>query len=372
MTRTYQCCTRCIMDTTDPLIQFDEMGRCNHCTRALTLLGQRDTHKKDDARNLEGLIDRIRTDGRGKSYDCVAGISGGVDSSTVLMRAKRLGLRPLAVHFDNGWNSELAVDNIHRLLEAFELDLDTLVVDWEEFRDLQLAFLKASVPNVELPTDHGIRATLYRAAAREGVRYILTGGNLNTEVILPRAWGHDNGDLLHLKAIHRAFGTTPLRTMPTMGITRYAYNTLVRKIYWVPLLELTGYDKAEATRELMDQIGWRDYGGKHYESVWTRFFQGYYLPRKFGFDKRLAHLSTLICSGGMTREAAQEKMKEPIYPEHLLEQDRQFVIKKFGITAAEFDALMAAPPRLHEEFPTNTALRDRLAALKRRLVRGAW
>lgn len=372
MTIPYRRCTRCIMDTTDPAIGFDEQGRCNHCTRALALFAQRDAWQERRETTLAAVVERIKADGRGKSYDCVAGMSGGVDSSTLLLRAKQLGLRPLAVHFDNGWNSELAVDNIHQVLERLGIDLDTYVVEWEEFRDLQLAFLKASVPNVEVTTDHAIRAVLYRTAARFGLRHILTGGNMATEAILPGAWGHDHSDLRHLLALHRRFGTRPLKTLPTISLARYGWYTFVRGIRWVRLLDLTGYDREACKQELVREAGWREYGGKHYESVWTRFFQGYYLPRKFGFDKRLAHLSTLVISGMMTRDEALAAMGEPIYPPDLLEVDRVFVIKKFGVTEAEFEAIMAASPRRHDEYPTGDRMRGRLMTIKRRLTRGAW
>ncbi len=366
--RPYQRCARCIMDTSDPDIRFDEKGYCNHCTEGLATLRRVLLPSPQREEVLARLVERIRRDGRGKEYDCIIGLSGGVDSSTVAYRVKQLGLRPLAVHFDNGWDSEVAVDNIRNIVKRLGFDLYTCVVDWEEFRDLQKSFLMAGVPNAEIPTDHAIRALLYRVAHAQRLSYIISGGNLSTELILPRSWGHDNNDLYHLRAIHRRFGTRPLKTTPLMGAARYLRYILVHRIRWIMLLNYYDYDREEAKRLLAEELGWRDYGEKHWESVWTRFFQGYYLPRKFGFDKRLAHLSSMICSGKITRDEALARLKTLSYPEELLEQDRQFVMKKFGFSEAEFEALMTSPPRRHTDYPNSAWARSLLSRIKRRFV----
>jgi N-acetyl sugar amidotransferase len=353
MSRNYQICTRCVMDTSDPEIEFDGQGYCNHCTAALERMRRQLLPPDQRKAALADLVEKVRADGRGKRYDCIIGVSGGVDSTTTAYMVKKLGLRPLAVHFDNGWNSELAVDNIKNTLDILDIPLYTYVVDWEEFRDLQISFLKASVANCEAPTDHGLTATLFRSAHREGLRYILSGSNIVTEAIMPLSWGHYNQDLRHLKALHRRFGTIPLRTMPTISIPHYLYYVFLRGMRQIPFLNYIEYDKQVYKELLIRELGWRDYGGKHYESVWTRFFQGYYLPTKFGFDKRRPHLSTLICSQQMTRDAALAELEEPIYEAGLLRQDMEFVIKKFGMTEQEFKSILRMPLKLPTDYPSN-------------------
>ncbi len=356
MARPYQVCTRCIMDTSEPEISFGAGGVCNHCTSALARMKAQLLPPEARDLALQKLASQIQHEGRGKEYDCVIGVSGGVDSTMTAYLVKKLGLRPLAVHFDNGWNSELAVDNIKRALDHLGIELYTHVVDWEEFRDLQISFLRASVANCEIPTDHGITALLFRMAARLKVRFILSGSNLATEAIMPISWAYYNQDLRHLKAVHRRFGTKPLQTMPTISLSHYLYYVFVRRMRQIPFLNYVHYDKEEAKRILEKELGWRDYGGKHYESVWTRFFQGYYLPVKFGYDKRRPHYSTMICSNLMTRERALAEMEKPVYDGLLLKQDMQFVLKKFGLSREEFAALLAEPPKPHTVYPSHNFL----------------
>jgi N-acetyl sugar amidotransferase len=345
MTKPYQVCKRCIMDTSEPDIEFDVDGICNHCKAANKRMEDQLLSPEERNKALHALVDKIKKEGIGNDYDCIIGVSGGVDSTTVAYTVKELGLRPLAVHFDNGWDSELAVDNIRTALKNLDIDLYTHVVDWEEFRDLQLCFLKASVANCEAPTDHGIFALLFKMACREKTRFILTGSNIVTEAIMPITWGHYNQDLRHMTDLHSRFGNVPLRTMPTISIPQYLYYVFIKKIRQIPFLNYVEYNRDKAKQVLIREIGWRDYGGKHYESVWTRFFQGYYLPRKFGFDKRRAHLSTLICSNQITREDALLEMARPTYDIELQQQDLQFVLKKFGVTPAEFNAIIQAPQK---------------------------
>lgn len=353
MNRNYQICKRCIMDTSDPEIQFDANGICNHCTAAIERIKRQLLPPDERKRALDALVEKIKFEGKGKEYDCIIGVSGGVDSTTTAYYVKKLGLRPLAVHFDNGWDSELAVENIKRTLDTLNIELYTHVVDWEEFRDLQMCFLKASVANCEAPTDHGITALLFQMACKVGTRFILSGSNIVTEAIMPISWGHYNQDLRIMKALHRRFGSVPLHTMPTINIFQYFYYIFLKKIRQIPFLNYIEYNKNEAKKMLMQEIGWRDYGGKHYESVWTRFFQGYYLPTKFGYDKRRAHLSTLICSGQITRDDALAEMKKPPYDADLLKQDMQFVLKKFGLTKQEFDAIIDALPKQAKDYPSH-------------------
>lgn len=360
----YQICNRCIMDTSDPLIEFDRSGICNHC-RTYDIRIQKEVFRGEDASaRLRAITERIKAEGKGKEYDCILGVSGGVDSTTLAYRVKKLGLRPLAVHFDNGWNSELAVDNINRTLKTLDIDLYTHVVDWEEFRDLQLSFLKASVANCEIPTDHAITALLFHMANRYGIKFIIGGGNVVTEGILPKAWGYYSQDLRHLEAIHSLFGKVPLKTLPRLGIARFMYYVLIKKIRMIPMLNYLDYNKKEAMELIQRELGWRYYGGKHYESIYTRFFQGHILPRKFGYDKRRAHLSTLICSGQLSRESALDEMRADPYANNNLIEDRTFVIKKLGLTETEFDEIMKAPPKPYWAYPSNKLLFEDLRSLK--------
>lgn len=350
----YRLCSRCIMDTSDPSIAFDAAGTCSNCRRAESLLTDRLPMYRTGPYRIDRLVASIKAAGRGKPYDCVVGVSGGVDSTYVAYIAKSHGLRPLAVHFDNGWNAELAVHNIHRALERLGIELYTHVVDWEEFRDLQLAFLKASTPDSEVPTDHGIWALLYKTAARFGLRYVLSGTNIMTESVLPKSWTHYVTDWTYVKDIHRRFGTRSLRTYPHAPMPVLAWLILVRRVRMVSILNSVEYRKADAIRILQDELGWRDYGGKHHESTYTRFFQQYILPKKFGIDKRRAHLSSLIMSGQMTREDALREVARPPAEPSEIEQDLEYVAKKLDLTVDEFHDLMALPVRRAEDYRSGT------------------
>jgi N-acetyl sugar amidotransferase len=349
----YRICTRCVMDTSDPDIEFDDQGVCNHCKGAEGRLARTLLPSDQRHRAYKQLISNVQAAGKGREYDCLIGVSGGVDSSYVAWLVKEAGLRPLAVHFDNGWNSELAVDNIKNLLDQLNIELYTHVVDWEEFKDLQLAFLLGGLVNCEAPTDHAINALMLKTARKFGLRYILSGSNVATEAIMPRAWSHYNQDLRLLKAVHRRWGNQPLRTTPTLGLINYAWLVLVKKIRQVPLLNLIEYDKDAAKQFMIDRLGWRDYGGKHYESVWTRFFQGYYLVEKFGYDKRRSHLSSMIVSGLTTREAALAELEKAPYKPDLLDQDLDFVCKKFGLTREQWQEIMDRPKTEAWDLPNN-------------------
>lgn len=346
----YQECTYCVMDTTVPDIEFDDDGRCNYCRMAEERLRRELFSQPVHASRLEQLIARIKRDGKGKPYDCIIGVSGGVDSSYTAYVVKRHGLRPLAVHFDNGWNSELAVENIERVLKALDIDLYTHVVDWEEFKDLQLAFLRASVANSEIPTDHAITALMFRQAAKYGIKHIISGGNLASEAIMPSSWMHDAKDLLFIKSIHRRFGTKRLRTFPMMSYRRLAWYILVRRIRYVGILNYVDYDKQNAMSTLEAELGWRRYQDKHFESIYTRFFQGYLLPNKFNMDKRRTHLSSLIVSGQLSREAALGELTREPYDSKLAAEDVTYVRRKFGLSERDFEAIMAAPIRDTDSF----------------------
>jgi N-acetyl sugar amidotransferase len=352
-TRTYQICTRCVMDTSDPEIQFDSEGRCNHCTHCLSRIAKEIKTGEEGAAHLEGLVSRIRAHGRGKEYDCITGVSGGVDSTSVLLALKQLGLRPLAVHFDNGWNSELAVQNIRVALEKLQIPLQTHVVDWEEFRDLQLSFIRASVPNWEIPTDHAIHALLIRTALRTGIKYVIGGGNVATEGIMPIAWTYFSPDFRHIKAIHKRFGSGRLRTYPSLPERTFLYAVLIKKVRVIPILNYLNYNKAQAVSKLAAELGWRPYAAKHFESVFTRFYQGYVLPKKFGFDKRRPHYSSLIMAGEITRDEALKALDASPYAGHNIESEQEYILKKLKLSQAEFAQIMAAEPRSHLDYPSN-------------------
>lgn len=345
------------MDTSDPDITFDANGLCSHCQRYDSMV--RDVvdraDRGDRVNELEAIAAQVRDAGKGRDYDCIMGLSGGVDSSYVAYTAvKKLGLRPLAVHFDSGWNSELAVKNIENIVKKLNIDLHTHVVDWEEMRDLQLAFFKSSVANCDIPTDHAFPAVLYRVAAQHGISFILSGSNYATEFILPQSWGYQSGDLRHLKDIHKKFGTGKLKNYPTMNFfSQYIVYPYLRRFKTIKILNYVPYNKAAAKQTIINELGWRDYGGKHYESVFTRFFQGYYLPIKFGFDKRKAHLSSLINSGQMSRDEAVEELGRPTYDKDLQQQDKIFVAKKLGITPDSLDEIFARPNKDYTDYASN-------------------
>jgi N-acetyl sugar amidotransferase len=303
-------------------------------------------------RQLETRVAAIIKDGKGKPYDCIAGVSGGVDSTYVLLLAKRYGLRPLAVHLDNGWDSEIAVGNIHRALETLGLELVTKVLDWDEFRDLQVAFLKASTPDSEIPTDHAIVATVFQTAWSHGIKHLILGYNRATELVLPPAWSQGHYDWRYISAVQEQYGTRKLRDFPHLSFPNYLRFRYATARHTLNILDYVDYSRASAISALTSELGWRDYGGKHHESVYTRFFQAHILPKKFGFDKRRAHLSNQILARQITREQALEAIAKPPYESADLErEDRAYVIKKLGLSDSEFEAIMAAKPRRFEEFP---------------------
>jgi N-acetyl sugar amidotransferase len=352
------------MDTSDPDITFDRDGNCNHCTRYFGRVAEEVRCGPDAELALEALVGRIAKEGAGKDYDCIAGVSGGVDSTFVIYKLRELGLRPLAVHFDNGWNSELAVANIKNALDCLKIDLHTDVVDWEEFRDLQLSFLKASVPNCEIPTDHAITATLVRTARRNGIRYVINGSNVVTEGILPISWVYYSHDLYHIRAIHRQFGRVPLKTFPQLSLASFSARILSGSYRMVNLLNYVEYDKAQAVETMKRELNWQYYGGKHYESIYTRWYQGYYLPTKFGFDKRRAHLSALVCAGQISREQGIAELEKNPYADNDLEGDMDFVVKKFGLDRAQLQQLVDNPNRKHTDFPNRNRFIEGLSGLR--------
>jgi N-acetyl sugar amidotransferase len=360
-------CNVCVMDSSDVDISFDADGICNHCHEAKVKLDKGWFPNANGKQQLEEISNEIRLFGQGKEYDCIIGVSGGVDSSYLLHVAKyEMKLRPLVVHVDAGWNSEIAVKNIEQLVKSLDLDLFTYVVNWEEMQDLQLSFLKASVANQDIPQDHSFFAKLYDYAAKNGIKYIINGSNLTSESILPQSWGYDASDLKQILGIHKKFGSKRLKSYPQMSFFMHRiYWPYVKKMKVVRPLNLIDFDKNKAIQFLEENYGWRYYGGKHHESKWTKFFQAHYLPEKFGFDKRKAHLSSMIASGQITREQAQQELDKPLYNESELVQDKRYIARKLGINDEEFDALLSLPNKDYKDYPNQVSLLNALRKVKR-------
>lgn len=361
----YRQCSRSVMDNiADPDINFDENGVSNYCHEYEALVRRELPTGAERERRLDQLISDIKNEGKGKKYDCITGVSGGVDSSYLIYKAKEWGLRPLIVHFDNGWNSEIAVHNINRIIQATGFDLYTIVVNWEEFRDLQLAYLKAGVVDLEVPTDHAIYATWYKLAEKYNVNIILDGNNIVTEAILPRSWIFNKADHVNLLAIHKKFGTIPLKTYPIFGFKAKNIQTFFKGVKSFKPLDLVNYNKQVAKKTIQREFGWTDYGGKHYESVYTKFYQAYILPNKYKIDKRKAHLSNLILSGQITRAEALEELARPLYQPGEAEKEKIYVLKKLGLSNDEFEYLMQMPPVPHEVYGTQKFLTEQYPFLK--------
>lgn len=347
------------MDTTDPNITFDENGHCNHCRSYFERLPKVVFPGAEGQRKLEQEIAAIKKAGKRKPYDCLIGLSGGIDSSYVAYLVKKLGLRPLAVHFDSGWNSEQAVRNIENIVQKLNIDLFTEVCDWPEMQDLQLSYIKAGVINADIPMDQAFMTVLYRIARKQNIRYLVAGHNYETEAIMPEAWVFNNRDSVNLNAIQKRFGKLKLRRYPHASLWERLYTRYFFDLDILPILNYgESYNKEKAMKVLENQLGWQYYGGKHYESVFTRFYQGYYLIKRFNVDKRRAHFSTLICSNQFTRAQALEELQKPAYPsQSLLEQDLEYIPKKLGISRNEFDKIMQEPVHSHYDFPNEEKIK---------------
>ncbi|HKP32391.1 MAG TPA: N-acetyl sugar amidotransferase, partial [Chitinophagaceae bacterium] len=339
--RPYQRCSITVMDTiADPNISFDKNGVCNYYFEYQQAEKDFLLSEPERSRALENIITKIKEHGKNKKYDCLIGVSGGVDSTYVAWLTKKFGLRPLAVHLDNGWDSELAVMNIENIIKRLNIDLFTLVVNWEEFKDIQLSYLKASVVDIEVVSDHAIFSTMYRLANEHKIPYILSGTNVVTEFIMPSDWLYSKMDYANLKSIHDTYGKLKRDTYPSYNFFKHIFYNAFLRLNPVSILNFIDYNKKEAKETITSELGWRDYGGKHYESIFTKFYQAYILPAKFHIDKRKAHYSTLICSGQMTREEALQELRKPLYSPDELQADKEYVMKKFGLKESEFKAIM--------------------------------
>lgn len=349
----HQICTRCVMDDTDPDLLFDSSGVCHVCVEAERKLPLYSFTEEMERSNLEQLASKIQQRKNG-DYDSILGLSGGVDSSYVALLAKDIGLNPLCVHFDNGWNSDTAVKNIRKIIDVTGFDLYTYVIDWPEFRDLQRAFFKASVLDIEVLTDHAIFAALFKIRKKHGIKTVLSGTNYTTEHGMPPSWLWNKMDVRNIKAIQRRFGDMTIKSFPTMNTLSWL---LMRKLQIGGIFEeplnVVNYRKSEAMDRLKSRFDWQYYGGKHYESTFTKFYQAYVLPTKFGIDKRKVHLSALIRNGEIAREEAVKELAEPLYKPKELHEDKRFILKKLGFSEAEFDAIMSEAPVPHDFYPSD-------------------
>ena len=348
-----QICKHCLMDKTDPDIKFDTIGICNHCKDAEKKIHSYQFSSSESDVNLKNLAAKIKKRQRGE-YDSILGLSGGVDSSYVAYLAKKMGLNPLCVHFDNGWNSDIAVKNIKNIIDVTGFDLYTYVIDWPEFRDLQRAFFKAGVVDIEMLTDHAIFASLFKIRSKHNITTVLSGTNYTTEHGMPKTWSWAKMDLRNIKSIQKKFGDMKIKSFPTMNTF---YWLVMRKFNFGGTfdepLNVVNFRKNDAMVVLSKEFSWQYYGGKHYESVFTKFYQAYILPTKFGIDKRKMHLSGLIRNKELSREEALSELHKPLYDENELRRDKAFILKKLGFTESEFNRIMLKKPIPHDFYPTD-------------------
>ncbi len=351
--RPHQVCTNCVMDTTDSQITFDAKGVCDHCNNFWRNVqpywdtGERGWEK------LQRIVEKIKSEGKGKDFDCIMGMSGGVDSSYLTYVAKeKLGLRPLVFHVDGGWNSQIAVNNIEMLVDKLGLDLYTEVIDWDEMRDLQLAFFKAGVPHIDVPQDHAFFATMYNFAERHKIKFILTGANYSTECVKnPMEWIYFQSDVRQIKDIHARFGTQPLKNYPLSNILRHKiWLRYVKRIKVIKPLDYVPYNKAEAMEFLYRRFGWQKYPQKHFESRFTKFYEGYWLPQKFGYDTRKVQFSSLILTSQMTRAEALEKLAQSSYDEETIGREFEYIATKLGISVDELKGYFHAENRSYRDY----------------------
>lgn len=349
----HQVCTNCVMDTSDPKIRFDEKGVCDHCRNFYKNILPKWQPTDAGWKILLKKVEQIKRAGEGKEFDCIIGISGGADSSYMTYLAKeKLGLRPLVFHVDGGWNSQIAVNNIEKIIDGLKLELFTVVIDWKEMRDLQLAFFKSGVPHIDLPQDHAFVATLYRFAEKHKIKYILNGGNISTECVRnPLDYFYYGTDLWQIRDIHGRFGRRPLVNYPLSGILRHkVYLRYWKGIEVVKPLDYLPYVKKDAMELLRQKFGWQKYGRKHFESRFTKFYEGYWLPKKFGFDTRRVQYSSMILTGQMTREEAMADLSQPPYDEETIAQDFEYISTKLGITVGELQGYMDAPNKSFKDY----------------------
>lgn len=350
----YQICTHCVMDTSDPDIEFDDIGQCNHCRDYEQSIRQPQLNKGSGNDKIQELITRINTNGKRKKYDCLIGISGGVDSCYVAYLCHKWGLKPLLVHMDNGWNTDIAVKNVKKVVDKLGFDYVSYVLDWREFREIQLGFLKSSIVDLEMPTDIAIAACQYQLASKYNIRYLVSGGNYSGEGILPLTWGyHVLKDEKLYRHIVNKYSNTKIRKVPVVGLKGEIYYKFIKGIKTLYPLNLIDYNKDEAREFLKKEFEWQDYGGKHHESKITGFWQSYVMPTKYNMDYRRATYSSQIISGQIKRKEALEKLEDLPYRIDSIEKDKAFIAKKFDISINDFEKYLSLPPKTYKDFPND-------------------
>lgn len=351
--RDYQVCVNCVMDTSDANIQFDSNGVCDHCNTYFTKI-QPFWHTDERGSNkLKQLVEKIKKNGKGNQFDCMMGMSGGIDSSFLLHKmVTEFDLKPLVFHVDAGWNSQIAVNNIEKLVDGLGLDLYTEVINWEEIKDLQLAFFKSGVPHIDVPQDHAFFATMYKFASKYKVKTILTGGNYSTECVRnPLEWMYYQSDSIQLKDIHKKFGKLKLVDYPVTNILWHKlWLPYIKGIKLYRPLDFIPYNKDEAMQTLVDIYGYQKYPQKHFESRFTRFYEGFWLPKRFGYDTRRVQYSSLILTNQMTREEALNNLKLPVYTEEQIKEDFEFISNKLGIHVDELWSYFYAPKKTFQDY----------------------
>lgn len=349
----YQICKNCVMDTTDSKITFNNEGICDHCqTFYKDIKTKWNTGEKAHNKLLK-IVSKIKKEGKNKDFDCIMGMSGGIDSSYLLyMMKEKYGLRPLVFHVDAGWNSQIAVNNIERLVDGLGLDLYTEVIDWEEMKDLQLSYFKSGVPHIDSPQDHSFFATMYKFASKHKIKTILTGGNYSTECIRnPLEWMYYQSDSIQLRDIHRKFGTVPLNNFPITNILWHKiYLPYFKRIKTIRPLDYIPYIKEDAMNLLVDKFGYQEYPQKHFESRFTRFYESYWLPKRFGYDTRKVQYSSLIVTNQMTRDEALNKLKELPYDKDSIKNDFEYVSNKLSISVDELQQYMDMPKKTYKDY----------------------
>lgn len=355
----YRICSNCVMDTTDSKISFDSSGVCDHCNEFYKNVLPNWNTDVSGYKKLEAIVEKIKRDGKGRSFDCIMGMSGGLDSSYLThLAVTKLGLRPLVFHVDGGWNSQMAVHNIEVIVDKLGLDLYTEVIDWEEMKDFQLAFFKAGVSNIDIPQDHAFIATLYHFAYKEKIKYILNGGNFSTECVRnPLEWIYHGSDMAYIRDIHGKFGKRPLVNYPLSNILWHKlYLRYVKRIRVVKPLNFLPFIKEDATQLLVREYGWQAYPQKHFESRFTKFYESYWLPKKFGYDTRKVQYSSLILTGQMTRQEALEKLSKPAYDDVSIVHDFEYIATKLGISTSELQEYFEMPNKSYSDYKTNQRL----------------
>ena len=354
-------CTNCVMDTTDSNIIFDEKGVCDHCNTYFSDILPIWQNGENRKNQLNSILAKIKESSRGNDFDCIMGMSGGIDSSYLLYAmVKDYELRPLVFHVDAGWNSQIAVNNIERLIDGLGLDLYTEVINWEEIKDLQLAFFKSGVPHIDVPQDHAFFATMYKFASENNIKYILTGGNYSTECVRnPLEWMYYQSDSAQLQDIHKIFGSIPLKTFPVTNILWHKfYLPYIKGIKLFRPLDYIPYNKDESMKLLVQKFGYQEYHQKHFESRFTAFYESFWLPKRFGYDTRKVQYSSLILTGQMTRNEALEKLNKPAYNEETIHQEFEYISNKLGITVEELQSYMDAPKKTYNDYKSQQYIYD--------------